>query len=575
MQTPNTASQLLPARTVSDAYRPPIHGAPLDLRLDGNEGPLPSAEVFETLAALSRETIRQYPDARAVEATLAAQFSCAPEQVLVTAGADDALERAIRVMLGPGREAIITEPTFEMIPRYGDRTGGTLVRIPWMQGSFPTEDVVASVNACTSIIMMVSPNNPTGCVATSQDLKVISQAAPHALVVLDGAYAEFADHDLTRDALALPNVVMIRTFSKAWGMAGLRVGFAIGPRDVISWMRASGQPYAVSSLSLALVQQQLQSRSQHVSSFVSEVRSERRELTAFLRDRALDVIDSQANFILARFPDALWMRDALAGQGIAVRLFPQDPVLSGWIRIALPGDGHALERLMLAIDVARDPEAILFDIDDTLADVTCSYRTATIATAESFGKRITFEDITEAKARGSANNDWELTWRLICDRGGTVEYEDVRERFERYYQGDALTPGLRLQESLMLPRNDLEALSRRYRLGVVTGRPRTDAMTFLEEQGIAHLFHTVVTMDDAPLKPDPAPVKLALERLKVRRAWMIGDTPDDMRAARGAGVLPLGVVAPADNPTIAARALIEAGAARALPHITTMMEVVS
>ncbi len=82
----------------------------------------------------------------------------------------------------------------------------------------------------------------------------------------------------------------------------------------------------------------------------------------------------------------------------------------------------------------------------------------------------------------------------------------------------------------------------------MTGRPRVDADRFLERTGIAGCFRTVVTMEDAPIKPDPTPVRLALERLGVATAWMVGDTPDDTRAARGAGVLPMGVVAPGDDP---------------------------
>jgi phosphoglycolate phosphatase-like HAD superfamily hydrolase len=108
---------------------------------------------------------------------------------------------------------------------------------------------------------------------------------------------------------------------------------------------------------------------------------------------------------------------------------------------------------------------------------------------------------------------------------------------------------------------------------VVTGRPRRDAERFLSDHGLADCFATVVTMDDAPIKPDPAPVRLALERLGSRHAWMVGDTPDDLRAARGAGVLPLGVLAPQDEPERARSALAAAGAARILDRLDDLLEM--
>jgi phosphoglycolate phosphatase-like HAD superfamily hydrolase len=119
----------------------------------------------------------------------------------------------------------------------------------------------------------------------------------------------------------------------------------------------------------------------------------------------------------------------------------------------------------------------------------------------------------------------------------------------------------------------LKRLSSRFKLGVVTGRPRRDALCFLEKFGLRHLFGAIVTMEQAPLKPSPEPVRLALRQLSVEGAWMVGDTPDDMRSARAAGVLPLAVFAPADNPSVARPALIGAGACRVLTKLEDIEEL--
>jgi HAD superfamily hydrolase (TIGR01549 family) len=124
---------------------------------------------------------------------------------------------------------------------------------------------------------------------------------------------------------------------------------------------------------------------------------------------------------------------------------------------------------------------------------------------------------------------------------------------------------LREREVLIPRRELLEQLAARRPLAIVTGRPRAEAEWFLERAGVARLFATVVTMEDAPAKPNPAPVRLALERLGVRRAWMVGDTPDDMHAAAQAGVLPFAVAAPGDE--------APEGGARALAQLTDLLDL--
>jgi HAD superfamily hydrolase (TIGR01548 family) len=259
--------------------------------------------------------------------------------------------------------------------------------------------------------------------------------------------------------------------------------------------------------------------------------------------------------------------------GILVRIYPGKPSLQDGLRITVPGDDVSFPRLQKAIDTVLAPEAVLLDIDDTIADVTDSYRKATVATAAAFGAEITFDDITAAKANGNANNDWELTWRLLEERQVDVSLEAVTDRFEAFYQGTDNAPGMCESETLLVAKEVLERIARRVKLGIVTGRPKSDALKFLKRYDIEHLFEVIVTMDDGPVKPDPGPVQLACKRLDVTRAWMVGDTPDDMRSARSAGVLPIGVVAPADDPQIATSALTRAGAGRVINNVSEIEEL--
>jgi HAD superfamily hydrolase (TIGR01548 family) len=219
------------------------------------------------------------------------------------------------------------------------------------------------------------------------------------------------------------------------------------------------------------------------------------------------------------------------------------------------------------------PQALLFDMDGVLADVSQSYRRAIVETAATWDVEISTSDISDAKAEGNATNDWELTRRLLEARGVAAGLDEVTRRFEGLYQGNEHEPGLRRFESLRIGREALDRLAGRIPLGVVTGRPRADAQRFLDEQNVADLFSTVVCMEDAASKPDPAPVQLALERLGVSTAWMVGDTPDDLDAARRAGVLPIGVPALGDDLESTTTVLEAAGAARVLGDPNEIEEI--
>jgi len=206
---------------------------------------------------------------------------------------------------------------------------------------------------------MVTPNNPTGTVAKLADLAALSAAAPNAIVLLDHAYVEFADEDFTKRALAMPNVVIARTLSKAWGLAGLRVGYAIGPAPVIGWMRASGGPYAVSRPSIALAAARIEADRGSERRFVAQVRADRTLIHATLDELGVPHTASEANFAFVTDPRALWIRDALAGLGIAIRAYPGHPELGQSLRITCPGNAEQAARLEQGIRAAIRPETIV------------------------------------------------------------------------------------------------------------------------------------------------------------------------------------------------------------------------
>lgn len=549
-------------------YRPARHPAPMDLDLSG-------ATSFGDGGPVA------YPLARVLEAQLAARFGVSANRVLVTAGSDEALDRACRVALTPGRNAIVTDPTFEMIPRCVALAGSTTRSIPWSDGPFPVDAAIAAADRATTLVAVVTPNNPTGTVATCDDIRRLHDALPHALIVADLAYIEYADTDPTPQLLNLPRLIVMRTFSKAWAMPDVRVGYTLGAPEVIAALRNVGGPFPVADASLAAALAALATEEGALRARVENVRRHRDALTAWLRDGRCSVPNSgnpgagvvttpsQAGFVCLTGARVEWVHDALAGLGIATRLLTTSDATR--LRITVPPDAATFTRLRDALTAALSPEAVLFDMDGVLADVRGSYHEAIRSAAASFGVTLRPDAIAARKAAGAANDDWALTAELIEAQGVACAPRAVADAFERAYQGSEGIAGLRERESLLVSRGWLRALAARLPLAVVTGRPRADAERFLTRVALDGVFAVVVAREDAPsLKPSPEPVCLALQRLGVRHAWMIGDTPDDIVAARRAGVVPIGVASPGISAM--REALSRAGAARV---VTNAMEIAS
>lgn len=552
------------------------------LDLSRNEGELPAPETLARLLDEGPRLLRDYAEAAALEASLAGYLGVDPSRVLATTGGDDAIDRVFKVALSPRpgigstpdrNQVVVPDPTFEMVPAYASVAGGDVVSVAYEWGTLPLEQLRAAVTPRTAVVVVVSPDNPTGVAAPTEALLELARSLPSEVTVMvDQAYVEFADEDPSARLLELENVVLIRTLSKAWGLAGLRIGYAVSTPERIARLRAVGGPYAVSGLGVRIACHRIDREAEAMRRFVAETTRRRDRLTRLLSDAGAQVLPSQANFVLARFPDARWILRGLEAQGIRTRSFPHLP---GCLRITVPRSEAEMSRLEVGLRRLVRPEAVLFDMDGVLADVRRSYREAIRATCRAHGVEVDEGRIAAVKARGNANDDWQVTWELVAEAGGDASLEEVTATFEDLYQGTASRPGLREQESLIADPGLLRALADRVPLGVVTGRPRRDAERFLSTHGLDGLFTSVICREDALLKPSPEPVKRALEALGVECAWLLGDTPDDVTAACAAGVIPVGVVPPGGGPGERS-ALEAAGAARVVeadPQLGGVLDV--
>lgn len=348
-----TTSSLQARRGLPDRpYTRPIDDQGIDLRLDSNEGPAANSRRLATALA-DAEAVRCYPDDRALTAALAARFGLPTSGVVLGAGLDELLDRICRAYLDPDRRLVTAVPCFPMLPRYTQLAGATLLGVPWQAGAFPQAELLAAAQAAgpSSVVVLTTPNNPTGLTIAAATLLDTVDALRDRLVVVDLAYVEFQSFDPTAELLQRPHILVLRTFSKGYGLAGLRVGYALGSADLIAPLRTVGSPFPVAGPSLAAAQTALELGPDAAA--VARVADERAQLADVLQGLAMQVLPSEANFVFARTGAATRTQAldaALRAAGIQVRMFPKaPPPLDDAVRITCPGDAAAFERLLVAL----------------------------------------------------------------------------------------------------------------------------------------------------------------------------------------------------------------------------------
>ena len=224
-------------------YHPPL-AARTALRLDFNENTFaPSPRVIEVLRTVSAETLTKYPEREPMEAVVAEHFGLQPDEVLLTNGVDEAIHLVCLAFLEEEDEALIATPTFFMYDVSVQMMTRRLTRVQADETFvFPFERFMAAINQKTKLIMISSPNNPTGAVVSRDHLLAICEAAPQAVVMVDEAYYHFHGETTIGDVPAMPNLIVARTFSKAYGLAHLRIGMLAGEATLLSYVRKVTSP---------------------------------------------------------------------------------------------------------------------------------------------------------------------------------------------------------------------------------------------------------------------------------------------------------------------------------------------
>ncbi|MBT1673672.1 histidinol-phosphate transaminase [Curtobacterium flaccumfaciens pv. flaccumfaciens] len=336
-----------PEVAVLPAYKQGRQASDSAFKLSSNENPFPPLPgVVEAVQA--QTSYNRYPDATALalRAVLANRFGLTAEQVHVAPGSVAILHELARATSGPGDEIVYAWRSFEAYPGVVTVAGATSVQVPnRADGGHDLDAMAAAVTERTRMVLVCSPNNPTGPIVTAAEFDAFMAAVPQSvLVVLDEAYAEFVTDEAAVHGHPLlaahPNLVVLRTFSKAYGLAGLRVGYALGPDYVLDAVRACAIPLSVTAQGQAAALASLE-REAELLERVTEIAALRDRIVVELRAQGWDVPDAQGNFLwLPTGERTATAAAAFEDAGIIVRAFPPEG-----IRISI-GEHEAVETLL-------------------------------------------------------------------------------------------------------------------------------------------------------------------------------------------------------------------------------------
>jgi histidinol-phosphate aminotransferase len=349
--TPRGAIKPRPAVSAMAPYAPPTAGRAGKLRLDFNENTEGcSPRVIEALhAALDAATLAVYPEYGEAKQSIAAYFHVQPEQFVFTNGTDEAIQVFVHTYVDDGQEVVLLKPSYAMYRFYCEVAGAAIREIPYPPPGleFPLDALLDAITPDTRAVILANPNNPTGTGISLLGVERILRRARRAVVMIDEAYYEFSGVTALAEIERVPNLFVCRTFSKVFGMAGMRLGCLFSHQANIAFLHKAQSPYSVNSLAVAAALAAVEDTA-YIRNYVAEVLAARELLCFGLEKLGIRYVPSSANFVLGHFGErALEVRDALREQAILVRDRGYDA--PGCVRITV-GTREQMRRMLAALE---------------------------------------------------------------------------------------------------------------------------------------------------------------------------------------------------------------------------------
>jgi len=304
-------------------YSPPSAGRADKLRLDFNENTIGcSPRVVDFLKGrLLENQLATYPEYSDARRELAAHFRVESDQMLVTNGTDEAIQVLVNTYVDDEDEVIILRPSYAMYRFYSEIAGSTINEIDYRAGTlhFPLEELLEAMTSSTRAVLISNPNNPTGAAVSLEGIEKILKKASGAAVLIDEAYYEFCGITAIRHLNEYPNLFVSRTFSKVYGMAGMRIGCLFSSANNIQYLHKSQSPYSVNMLAALAARAAIQDTG-YITKYVTEVLAARELVYVGLEKLKIPYFESQGNFVLMQLGTrAAQVRDGMRERGMLVR----------------------------------------------------------------------------------------------------------------------------------------------------------------------------------------------------------------------------------------------------------------
>ena len=318
-------------------YHPPTGGRADKLRLDFNENTIGcSPKVIEFMRSrLDENRLAVYPEYVEAKRDLAAYFKVEQSELLLTNGTDEAIQVLVNTFVDDGDEVIILHPSYAMYKFYSEVAGASIQHLGYREGTlqFPLEELLETIQPTTRAVLISNPNNPTGTAVKIDGIERILKRAANAAVLIDEAYYEFCGITALRHINEYPNLFVSRTFSKVYGMAGMRLGCLFSQAGNIEHLHKCQSPYSVNVMA-ALAGRAAVQDSAFITRYVTEVLAARELVFVELEKLGIDYYDSEGNFVLMKIGDrAIEVRDRLRDAGVLVR--DRSYEIAGCVRVTV------------------------------------------------------------------------------------------------------------------------------------------------------------------------------------------------------------------------------------------------
>ncbi|MCD7879333.1 MAG: aminotransferase class I/II-fold pyridoxal phosphate-dependent enzyme [Candidatus Gastranaerophilales bacterium] len=567
---------LKPKKSVQNmaGYFVPLYERLWDIKIDSNENNYGSCpEVLECLKNTQISDVSFYPFYGELSQQLADFNGFDISNIKITNGADEALQSIVQTYMENGESLLTLDISFEMPVIYAQIQGGNIIRVPFKEKwKFPVADFIRELdNSSVKIVYLASPNNPTGNIIEENDLKNILDKSPDKVVIIDETYANYAGVSYKDFVKRYDNVFIVKSFSKDFALAGMRLGYIISNSENINNLKKVVSPFSVNSLAMKAGICALKN-ADYFNKIRENILKSGQDLKIFFESLGAVVYDSKANFLLVDFKQkSEFIYNKLRNENIAVKLFKKGSKLENHLRVTIP-TFKGVEKIK---NVLAPKPFLVFDMDGVLVDAGQSYRIAIARTFKKFsGKEAAPEDIQSAKNLGGLNNDWDLTQYLLKKSGIEIPYNRIVEEFQKIYWNEG--NGLINNETPLFNSDLFEKLSKNYNLAIYTGRPAKEALFTLNKFKITKFFSLILTSDDVEKgqeKPNPFGLNQIKNMTIADNYYYFGDTQDDIIAAKAAGYNAIGVLPPQDKSEVLKTLLHEKGANVIINSVNDLLEI--